>query len=204
MAATVFLVRHAAHDRVDRVLCGRMPSVGLGDAGRRQAEALARRFAADGGGADAVWTSPLERARETAEPIAARLGLRAHGSDALCEIDFGEWTGQAFDALGDDPRWRRWNEARADERPPGGESMVEAQARALGEVERARATHPDGRVVLVSHGDVIKAVLAGVLGLSLGAHARFEISPGSVSALAVWPGGAKVLSMNEAVAAGPP
>ena len=75
--------------------------------------------------------------------------------------------------------------------------MTEAQARVLGEVERAHREHPDGRVVLVSHGDVIKAVLAGVLGLPLDAHARFEISPGSVSALAVWDGGGKVLSMNE-------
>jgi probable phosphomutase (TIGR03848 family) len=199
VAATVFLVRHAAHDRVDRVLCGRMPGVGLGEAGRRQAEALAQRFA--GVGVDAVWTSPLQRARETAEPIAARLGLRARASDALCEIDFGAWTGQGFDALRDDPRWRRWNEARGSERPPGGESMAEAQARASAEVERARAEHPDGRVVLVSHGDVIKAVLAGVLGLPLDAHARFEIAPASVSALAVWDGGGKVLSMNEAVAA---
>ncbi len=201
MATTVFLVRHAAHDRVDRVLCGRMPGVGLGEAGQRQAEALARRFACEG--VDAVWTSPLQRARETAEPVAARLGLAARPSDALCEIDFGAWTGQAFDALRDDPRWRRWNEVRAGERPPGGESMAEAQARAMGEVERARAEHPNGAVVLVSHGDVIKAVLAGVLGLSLDAHARFEISPGSVSALAVWDGGGKVLSMNEAVVAAP-
>jgi broad specificity phosphatase PhoE len=201
VATTVFLVRHAAHDRVDRVLCGRMPGVGLGEAGRRQAEALARRFAAPGGGVDAVWTSPLQRARETAEPIAARLGLLARASDALSEIDFGAWTGQAFDALRDDPRWRRWNEARGSERPPGGESMAEAQARAVAEVERARAEHPDGRVVLVSHGDVMKAVLAAVLGLPLDAHARFDVTPASVSALAVWEGGGKVLSMNEAVAA---
>jgi len=146
LATTVFLVRHAAHDRVDRVLCGRMPGVGLGEAGQRQAEALARRFACEG--VDAVWTSPLQRARETAEPVAARLGLAARPSDALCEIDFGAWTGQAFDALRDDPRWRRWNEARGSERPPGGESMTEAQTRAAAEVERARAEHPDGRVVL--------------------------------------------------------
>ena len=191
-------MRHAAHDRVDRVLCGRMPGVGLGEAGQRQAEALARRFACEG--VDAVWTSPLQRARETAEPVAARLGLAARPCDALCEIDFGAWTGQAFDALRDDPRWRRWNEARGSERPPGGESMTEAQTRAAAEVERARAEHPDGRVVLVSHGDVIKAVIAGVLGLSLDAHARFEIAPASISALAVWDGGGKVLSMNEAAA----
>jgi broad specificity phosphatase PhoE len=198
VACTIFLVRHAAHDRVDRVLCGRMPGVGLGDAGRRQAEALAGRFAR--AAVDAVWTSPLDRARETAEPIAGRLGLRVRTSHAISEIDFGAWTGLAFDALRDDGRWRRWNEARGSERPPGGESMAEAQARAMGEVERARAEHPDGRVVLISHGDVIKAVLAGALGLPLDAHARFEISPASVSALAIWDGGGKVLSMNETVA----
>jgi broad specificity phosphatase PhoE len=198
VAATIFLVRHAAHDRVDRVLCGRMPGVGLGEAGRRQAEALARRFARESAGA--VWTSPLDRARETAAPIADRLGLPVRTSDGLSEIEFGAWTGQAFAALRDDPRWRRWNEARGNERPPAGESMAEAQARAMAAVERACAEHPDGRVVLISHGDVIKAVLAGVLGLPLDAHARFEISPASVSALAMWDGGGKVLSMNETVA----
>lgn len=201
MATTVYLVRHAAHDRVDRVLCGRMPGVGLGDAGLAQAEALARRFGdGHGKGVDAVWTSPVQRARETAAPIADRLGLLAWDSDALCEIDFGDWTGETFDALDGDPRWRRWNEARGDGRPPGGESMAEVQARALGDIERAREEHPDGRVLLVSHGDVIKAVLAGVLGLPLDAHARFEVSPASISALAVWDGGGKVLSMNESVA----
>src|SRR5215203_6843088 len=122
--ATIFLVRHAAHDRVDRVLCGRMPGVGLGEAGRRQAEALARRFA--DAAVDAVWTSPLDRARETAEPIAGRLGLPVRTSDGLAEIDFGAWTGLPFDALRDDPRWRRWNEARGSERPPPGESMGES------------------------------------------------------------------------------
>jgi len=199
VSTTVYLVRHTAHDRVDRVLCGRMPGVGLGEAGRRQAEALAGWFAGKAP-VDAVWTSPVQRARETAEPIAGRLGLPVRPSDALCEIDFGAWTGQGFDALRDDPRWRRWNEARGSERPPGGESMAEAQARAMAGVERAREEHLDGAVVLVSHGDVIKAVLVGVLGLSLDAHARFEISPASVSALAVWDGGGKVLRMNESVA----
>lgn len=202
MATTVYLVRHAAHDRVDSVLCGRMPGVGLGETGRWQAEALAGWFAGRvPAPVDAVWTSPVQRARETAEPIAGRLGLLAWACDGLCEIDFGDWTGRRFDDLGNDPLWGRWNEARSDARPPGGESMAEAQARALGELERAREEHPDGGVVLVSHGDVIKAVVAGVLGLSLDAHARFDIAPASVSALAVWDGGGKVLRMNETVAA---
>jgi probable phosphoglycerate mutase len=77
--------------------------------------------------------------------------------------------------------------------------MAEAQARAWSEVERARVEHPDGRVVLVSHGDIIKAIVAAILGLPLDAHACFEIAPASVSALAVWSGGGKLLSMNESV-----
>lgn len=202
MATTVYLVRHAAHDRVDSVLCGRMPGVGLGEAGRWQAEGLADWFAGRAHApVDAVWTSPVQRARETAERIAGRLGLLAWDCDGLCEIDFGDWTGQAFDDLGNDPRWRHWNEARSDARPPGGESMAEAQARALGELERAREEHPEGGVVLVSHGDVIKSIVAGVLGLTLDAHARFDIAPASVSALVVWDGGGKLLRMNETVAA---
>ncbi|WP_426958726.1 histidine phosphatase family protein [Muricoccus radiodurans] len=199
MATTLFLVRHAAHDRVHHVLCGRMPGVTLGETGRRQAAALGRRLA--GEGISAVYTSPLERARETAAPIAARLGLAPRENPGLAEIDFGEWTGQRFDALAGDPRWDRWNTARATSRAPGGESMAEAQARAVAAVEGIGADHPEERVALVSHADVIKAVLASVMGLSLDAHDRFEVSPASVSAIAIWDGGGKVLSMNEVVAA---
>ena len=77
----------------------------------------------------------------------------------------------------------------------------EAQARALGGIEAMRAAHPGGRIAVVSHCDVIKAVLAGFLGLSLDGIGRFEILPASVSALALWPGGGKVLSMNETLRA---
>lgn len=199
MAATVFLIRHAAHDRVGSTLCGRMPGVMLGDHGRRQASALAERLA--GEAIAAVYSSPLERARETAAPIAARLGLVPEDCPAMAEIDFGDWTGRTFESLDGDPDWTRWNAARATSRAPGGESMAEAQARAVDAVEGLRRAHPDGRIAVVSHCDVIKAMLAHVLAVSLDGLQRFEISPASVSTLAVWDGGAKVLGMNEMVAA---
>ncbi|TPG53371.1 histidine phosphatase family protein [Roseomonas nepalensis] len=199
MAATLFLLRHAAHARVGSTLCGRMPGVSLGEEGRRQARALAERLAPEA--VDAVYASPIERARETAAPIAARLGLSTETEDGLAEIDFGDWTGRDFADLDGDPAWDRWNAARASARPPGGESMAEAQARALAGVERLRARHPDGRVAAVSHCDVIKAVLAAVLGVTLDGIHRFEILPASISALALWPGGGKVLSMNETLRA---
>ena len=202
MATTVFLLRHAAHDRVDSVLCGRMPGVSLGDLGRRQAVALGARLARERIGV--ITTSPVARARETAEIVAAPLGLRAEEDEALTEIGFGEWTGRSFVALHDDPRWHAWNESREAARPPGGESMVEAQARAVGAVRRAAADHPDGRVAMVSHADVIKGVIAAFLGLSLDSHMRFDVAPASLSALAVWGDGGKVLSVNETVATGAP
>lgn len=196
---TVFLVRHARHDRVDHILCGRMPGVTLGSEGRRQAERLAERFASER--IAAVVTSPLERAFETAQIIANRLGLDVQVSPNLNEIDFGAWTGQSFEALGPDPRWICWNRERDTVEPPGGESMGAAQTRIVRDIERVRREFPDTGVILVSHCDVIKAALAHVLGLPLDAYQLFDIGPASVSVLALWPGGAKVVAMNDMAAA---
>lgn len=199
MATTVILIRHATHDRVGAVLCGRMPGVTLGEEGRREAKSLADRFR--GEQIAAVMTSPLERARETAQIIADRIGIAVEIDEALNEIDFGDWTGQAFDALDPDPHWRLWNSSRGTTRPPGGEPMSAVQARIVHRIERLRAEHPDGEVILVGHCDVIKAALAHHLGLPLDAYDRFEISPASVSVLALWPGGSRVMSLNEVIAA---
>ena len=195
MATTILLIRHAAHDRVHDTLVGRTPGVCLGEAGRAQAARLAERLA--GSGLAAVYASPLRRARETAAPIAARLGLSALPAPDMAEIDFGEWTGRRFDALDADPLWRLWNRARGAARPPGGESMAEAQGRALGWIAAARERHADAAVAVVSHCDVIRAVLLQALGLPLDAIHRIEVSPASISRLAAWAGGARVLSLNE-------
>jgi probable phosphomutase (TIGR03848 family) len=195
---TLFLVRHAVHALVEGTLCGRMGGVHLGAEGRDQAERLAERFASHA--VAAVQTSPLERARETAAPIASRLGLAEEVREGLAEIDFGEWTGRAFDELRDDPRWHAWNAVRSLARAPGGESMVEAQARIVGHLERVRDAQPDGAVVLVSHADMIRAALAHCLGLSLDFMLRLEIAPASVSTVEIGPWGARVIRTNEAVA----
>jgi broad specificity phosphatase PhoE len=190
-----FLVRHAAHELVDRVLCGRMPGVSLGEEGRAQASRVAERLARER--ITAIHTSPLERARETAAPIAERLRLAPEVHEAINEIDLGEWSGRSFEDLSQDPRWQSWNSARAVSRPPGGESMLEVHARAIGHLERARSAHPDQAVVLVSHADVIKAALLYCLGMPIDGYRLFDISPASISTLVVGDWGAKVLSMNE-------
>jgi probable phosphoglycerate mutase len=190
-----FLVRHAAHELVDRILCGRMPGVSLGEEGRAQARRVAERLARER--IAAIHTSPLERAQETAAPIAEGLRLAPEVHEALNEIALGEWAGRSFEDLSQDPRWQSWNSARAMSRPPGGESMLEVQARAVGHLERARAAHPDQAVVLVSHADVIKAALLYFLGMPIDGYRLFDISPASISTLVVGDWGAKVLSMNE-------
>jgi len=175
-----------------------MPGVRLGPEGRAQAEAVAARLR--GEGIAAIQSSPLERARETAEPLAECLGVGVEVVDALDEIDAGAWTGAAFDELRDDPRWTLWNSARSVTRAPEGESMLEVQGRVLAHVERLRSRLPDGAVALVSHADVIKAAIAFWLGISLDALQRFEIAPASLSRVVVGDWGAKVLSLNETVA----
>jgi probable phosphoglycerate mutase len=190
-----FLVRHAAHDRLGRVLCGRMPGVHLGAAGQAQADGLAARLA--GAGISAIHASPRERAQETAAPLAARLGLPVETADNLDEIDFGAWTGLSFDALDGDPDWRRWNDCRGLAVPPGGETMGAAQQRILGHIEVVRVRNPTGRVALVGHADVIKAALAAVLGMPPDLTLRLEIAPASVSTVEVADWGARVLGVND-------
>jgi probable phosphoglycerate mutase len=197
VATTIFLVRHAEHELLGRVLCGRMPGVSLGDAGRQQALRLGCRLQREG--LATLYTSPLARAQETAAVAGQQCGLAAHISTEFDEIDFGRWTGASFDRLDPDPAWQRWNAERSSGRPPGGESMSEVQARAVAGMRRVEAQHPEVSVAVVSHADVIKSVLAWCLGLSMDLHARFEIGPASISAVAMWGTGAKVLWMNEAV-----
>ncbi|MBR0654173.1 histidine phosphatase family protein [Plastoroseomonas arctica] len=191
---TLFLLRHAAHDRVDRVLCGRMPGVSLGAAGLHQASLLGA--ALQRHAPDALFTSPLERSRMTADVLGDMLNLTAQVSPELTEIDCGEWTGREFAELREDPRWLRWNSERAASRPPGGETMAEAGERVLDFARTLRRRYPNGVVALVSHADVIKAALAAVLGLTLDAHDRFDIAPASISTLVLWEGGGKVVGLN--------
>ena len=197
MATTIFLVRHAEHELLGRVLCGRMPGVSLGDAGRQQARQLGRRLQREG--LAALYTSPLARTRETAAVIGQQCELTADIAREFDEIEFGGWTGASFDRLNPNPAWQRWNAERASGRPPGGESMAEAQTRAVAGMRRLEALHPEASIAIVSNADVIKSVLAWCLNLSMDFHARFEIGPASVSAVAMWGTGAKVLWMNEAV-----
>lgn len=190
----VLLVRHATTPEVGRILTGRSGGVSLSEIGRAEAAHLARRLG--GERLDAIRTSPRERAAETAAAIAENRALAPEVAFDLDEIDFGTFTGRSFAELEGDPDWRHWNEARDVARPPGGESMAEAQGRILRQLEAVRDAFAGGTVALVSHADMIKAAVAHVLDLSLSAIHRFEIGPASVTRVLVERWGMRLLSLN--------
>lgn len=196
MTATILLVRHAAHAQLDRVLSGRVGDVPLSVAGREQARQLACRLGAEG--IEALHTSPVRRARETAQALEAGLNIPATVAAPLDEIDFGAWSGRRFAELEGDPRWRAWNDRRGAAGPaPGGEAMLAVQQRVLAHL-RAVAARASGAVVaMVSHADVIRAGVAGILGLSLDRILSFDVDPASVTRIAAGPWGERVLSLNE-------
>ncbi|MGR4863929.1 histidine phosphatase family protein [Caulobacter sp. LARHSG274] len=194
----MFFVRHGAHDRLGRVLCGRMEAVSVSEHGLAQADAAARRLRDEP--IAAVYVSPMTRAAETARPIAAAHGLQPRTDEALNEIDLGVWTGAVFEDLDHAPEWGWWNASRGQHRAPGGESMLEVQLRVANWMEAARRRHADQAIVAVSHADVTKAALCHALGLCLDHHGRIEVAPGSISTVVAAAWGLKVHSINEAPA----
>jgi probable phosphomutase (TIGR03848 family) len=192
--ATFALIRHARHSLVGHTIVGRASGVRLGPAGQRQAERLAERLAASR--IRAVYSSPLERALDTAAAIGARLRLEVEVAEELNEVEFGAWTNRTLPDLGDEEEWRRFNLFRSSSVIPQGETMLEVQARMLRLIERLCVAHPEHVVALVSHGDVIKATLAHYLGVPLDLFQRIEISPASVTIVNVERYGPEVLLVN--------
>ena len=180
---TVFhLVRHGEHVLRGRgVLAGRTPGVGLSATGRAEITAVAERLG--GEAVAALYASPLERTRESAEILGARLALPVRFRDDVIELDFGEWTGLTFDAVRQDPRWEAWRSCRSMAAVPGGESMRAVQQRTVNALAELQRDHRRDTVVVVSHGDVIRAALLYALGMPLDLYARIEIGLGSISTI---------------------
>jgi broad specificity phosphatase PhoE len=144
----------------------------------------------------ALYSSPLERALETAQPLAQSLGLTVQAAPGLTELDFGEWTGRTLAELAPLPLWKQFNSFRSGTRIPGGELMSEVVARARRELENMEEEHHAAIVAAVSHGDVIRGLLADFLGLSLDLLHRLEVAPASVSAIRMDGRTARVLAVN--------
>jgi probable phosphoglycerate mutase len=192
---TILLIRHATTDAVGSWLAGRAAGVSLNQDGRAQAERLRGRLSPVR--LAAIYSSPLERAVETAEPVARDRGLRVEPLMDLMEIDFGAWTGARFDALAADPQWIRFNRHRSMASVPGGERAGDAQARIARAMDEAGARHPNQTIAFVTHADVIRLAVLHVAGAPIDFIGRFEISPASITAVSLHDDGATLLYINE-------
>jgi probable phosphoglycerate mutase len=189
------LVRHGLTPTTGKILPGRAAGLHLADSGQAQAVAAADRVAALSR-VDAVYSSPLERARETAAPIAKALGSKVQIDKGLLECDFGDWTGAELKKLMKLPEWNTVLRAPSTFRFPNGESFTEMQARMVSALDRLRAAHNGGVVVCVSHADPIKAAVAHAMGTHIDLFQRIVISPCSITAIAYSASGPVVLTVN--------
>lgn len=199
MTATFLLIRHAMHADYGVRFTGRTDGVPLSADGKSQAQALGGRLA--GEELAAVYSSPRERCRATADAIAAPHRLFVKHEPRLDEIDLGDWTGREIGSLKGDPAFDRWNTERGTAAPPNGEPFASVADRAFGLARTLSEQHAGQLVALVTHQDVVKALVATCLGLSLDHVLRLDIGPASVSKLVVGDWGAKLLTLNEHAAA---
>ena len=192
---TVLLVRHGTTATTGKVLPGRAPGLHLAEAGRAQAEAAAARIGALTD-VRAVYASPLERAQETAAPIARAAGRRVRTVDGLNECDFGDWTGRKLGDLRRLDAWRQVQSVPSGFRFPGGESFAEMQTRICGTLGELTARHRGGAIVAVSHADPVKAAVAQAVGTHLDLFQRLVISPCSITVIVYGSHSPVVLAVN--------
>jgi len=191
----VLFVRHGTTPTTGKVLPGRARGLHLSERGREQAQRAAERIA-EVGKIAAVYSSPLERARETAAPIARITKNTTRIERGLIECDFGAWTGQSLRRLMKKPEWSQVQRSPSTFRFPAGESFVEMQTRMVSAVDAIRRRHPGRTVVCVSHADTIKAAVAHATGTPLDLFQRIVISTCSVTAIMYSDGGPIVLTVN--------
>lgn len=192
--ATFYLNRHGHNDWLGKGLAGRLPGVSLNAKGKSEAERLGTWLARRG--IQRIVSSPLERARETADPLARLTGLPVEISEAILEVDFGDWNGALLSELNKDERWRHFNTFRSGTRIPNGEIVAEVQHRMVRALDGWARETPNGVFALFSHGDPIRAALTYYLGMPLDMLTRLEVSPGSANILRLEPWGPEVLAIN--------
>lgn len=191
----LFLIRHGENDWVDSgKLAGRTPGVYLNQKGREQSVALAERLKVQP--ISAIYSSPLERCIETAEPLAQALGLSILEEPGILEVDYGEWRGGVLKELAQKPEWQLVQIYPGGFRFPGGETLREVQYRVVTALERIRTQHEGEAVAVFAHGDILRTALAYYFGTPLDLFQRIHISTASVSLVGFHRFGPFILGMN--------
>lgn len=192
----LLLIRHAENEYVKKGrLAGRLPGVHLNDKGRQQAQAVAEKL--KGAPIQALYSSPMERAQETAAPIAEALELEVITREGLIETDYGEWQNKTLKGLARLKLWRVLQNKPSLFRFPGGESFSEAQHRITQEIEAICVDHdPKHVIACVSHADPIKLAVAYYAGMPLDSFQRLVIGPASITALSINQGSSHLVTLN--------
>lgn len=191
----LLLIRHGMTDATGERLTGWTPGIHLSERGREQAEQLAERLA--NVPIAAIYSSPLERCRETATPLASARRLRVREREDLGEVRFGAWTGRSLKQLARTRLWRSLQRAPSSVRFPGGESLTDVQERMVRELGRIAEAHPNSTVAVFSHGDPIRLAVAHFAGMHADLSQRLAIETASVSIAAVGGSIPRVLKLND-------
>lgn len=189
------MVRHGKTPSTGKLLPGRAKGLHLSDTGKQEALVVAERLSKLKKVA-AIYASPLERARETAAPIAKALKQKVIINKGLLECDFGDWTGEELAKLMKLPEWSNVQRAPSTFRFPKGESFTEMQTRMVSTLDDLRKKHSGGVVICVSHADPIKAAVAHAMGTHIDLFQRIVISTCSVTAVSYSSFGPVVLTVN--------
>ncbi|MEY3816922.1 MAG: hypothetical protein RI966_899 [Actinomycetota bacterium] len=189
------MVRHGKTPSTGKLLPGRAKGLHLSDTGKQEALVVAERLSKIKKVA-AIYASPLERARETAAPIAKALKQKVIINKGLLECDFGDWTGEELAKLMKLPEWSNVQRAPSTFRFPKGESFTEMQTRMVSTLDDLRKKHSGGVVICVSHADPIKAAVAHAMGTHIDLFQRIVISTCSVTAISYSSFGPVVLTVN--------
>jgi probable phosphomutase (TIGR03848 family) len=191
----LLLVRHGHTDAAGKRLTGWAPGIHLNAHGREEADALLTRL--EEIPVDAIYSSPLERCRETAAPLAHARRLSVRIRRGLIETGYGDWTGRTISQLRRTTLWKTVERTPSAVRFPGGESLLEVQARAVDEMNQIAAGHPNGTVVVVSHSDPIRLFIAHVAGAHVDHLHRLVVDTASVTAVSMDHGTPRLLKVND-------
>ena len=194
---TIYLIRHGQTDWNKKKIFRGRADVPLNEYGRKEAEALSRHL--ENVRVDACYSSPLSRARETAEIVARPHSLDVMIDEGIIDVDYGEWQGISDKEV--DKRfteiYRRWVERPHHTKFPGGESLAMVKKRSLVSLERIRVGHPDGVVLVVAHRVVTKVVMCALLGLGNAAFWRIRQDNCAYNVIELAGDGAVVVAMND-------
>lgn len=192
----LLLIRHGENQYVkEGRLAGRLPDIHLNDKGFSQAQMIADKLGSSR--IKAIYSSPLERALETAKPLADVLGLEVIPQEGLLETDYGEWQGKTLKSLRRRKLWRTVQNAPYLMRFPGGESFAECQLRICQEIENISNRHkPKDIIACFFHADPIKLAIAYYIGLPLDNFQRLAVSPASITTLHISDSDSHLISMN--------